>query len=99
MRCEKGFCLLLASLALFLSGSATAGDEVNYSAPYVTIENGELVTKYPAKNHGPDVESDLVEAGKSGDPAEDEAHPWLLLGLFSVVALAATAAVLRGRSS
>ncbi|MEJ2172680.1 MAG: hypothetical protein ACO22K_01525 [Woeseiaceae bacterium] len=30
---------------------ALAGDEVNYSAPYLTVENGELVTKYPAREH------------------------------------------------
>ena len=31
---------------------APAGDEVDYSAPYLVVENGELVTKYPAKEHG-----------------------------------------------
>ncbi len=27
------------------------GDEVDYSAPYLTVENGELVTKYPVREH------------------------------------------------
>ena len=30
---------------------APAGDEVDYSAPYLVVEDGELVTKYPAKEH------------------------------------------------
>lgn len=30
---------------------AMAGDEVDYSAPYMVLEDGELVTKYPAKEH------------------------------------------------
>lgn len=30
------------------------GDDVDYSAPYLTVENGELVTKYPAKQHSAD---------------------------------------------
>ncbi len=30
---------------------APAGDEVDYSAPYLVVENGELVTKYPANEH------------------------------------------------
>lgn len=37
----------------FLCGGVFAGDEVDYSAPYMTLENGELVTKYPAKEHDP----------------------------------------------
>ncbi len=31
--------------------TVTAGDEVDYSAPYLVVENGELVTKYPALEH------------------------------------------------
>ncbi len=30
---------------------APAGDEVDYLAPYLVVEDGELVTKYPAKEH------------------------------------------------
>jgi len=29
------------------------GDQVDYSAPYLTVENGELVTKYPTNEHAP----------------------------------------------
>lgn len=76
-----------------------AGDEVNYSAPYVTVENGELVTRYPAKDHAPDVEPGQEEAGSKGNAAESDARPWLLLGVFSVVVLAAASVILRGRST
>ena len=49
-----------AVLAFLLAAPLTrAGDDVDYSAPYLVVENGELVTKYPAKEH---------EAGDS-DPA------------------------------
>jgi hypothetical protein len=27
------------------------GDQVDYSAPYLTVEDGELVTKYPTNEH------------------------------------------------
>ncbi|NCF52633.1 hypothetical protein GWP57_13570 [Gammaproteobacteria bacterium] len=42
----------IPALVLFVTSlPALAGDEVNYSAPYLTVENGELVTKYPAREH------------------------------------------------
>lgn len=41
----------LALVACLLAAGAIAGDEVDYSAPYVTLENGELVTRYPTKEH------------------------------------------------
>ena len=31
--------------------AAPAGDDVDYSAPYLVVEDGELVTKYPALEH------------------------------------------------
>lgn len=42
---------------------APAGDEVDYSAPYLVVENGELVTKYPAREH--------EGAAVAGDPQAD----------------------------
>ncbi|HET6629640.1 MAG TPA: hypothetical protein VFG91_07685 [Woeseiaceae bacterium] len=41
----------LLPAVLLLSGPASASDEVDYSAPYMTLEDGKLVTKYPAKPH------------------------------------------------
>ncbi len=55
MRRKNFVVLLLALLSTLLSdidcGCAHAGDEVDYSAPYITVENGELVTRYPAREH------------------------------------------------
>jgi hypothetical protein len=64
---------------MFLSifcGTAMAGDEVDYSAPYITLENGELVTKYPAKQHDPNAQI-------AGDP-----DPWGIAGSGILIALA-----------
>ena len=41
--------LLLASLAA--AAPALGGDEVDYSAPYLVVEDGELVTRYPNREH------------------------------------------------
>lgn len=41
--------LLLASFAV--TAPALGGDEVDYSAPYLVVEDGELVTKYPNREH------------------------------------------------
>lgn len=58
-------CALLLIAMLSVSQPARAGDETDYSAPYVTVENGELVTKYPAKEHAASV------AGASQPVAEE----------------------------
>ncbi|NNC77613.1 MAG: hypothetical protein HKN77_06570 [Woeseiaceae bacterium] len=48
----RGSTVYLAVVLVFLMpGVSHSGDEVDYSAPYITVENGELVTKYPAKTH------------------------------------------------
>lgn len=62
--------LAVASLAL-------AGDEVDYSAPYVVVENGELVTKYPAKEH---------EAG--GDDVGRPGKTWVIAAAAAGLAIA-----------
>jgi hypothetical protein len=48
---------------------AHAGDEVDYSAPYVVVENGELVTKYPAKEHK--VDEGVPGGPKTAPPGSD----------------------------
>lgn len=63
-----GRCAVIAVLAA-TAMPASAGDEVDYSAPYVTVENGELVTKYPAKAH-----ADTKEDGEAAAPRDDEAN-------------------------
>ena len=46
-------CSILGAVIVMLGAPliGLAGDEVDYSAPYLTLENGELVTKYPSKDH------------------------------------------------
>ncbi len=52
--CRRSIVILWLVSSLGGVGVAAAGDEVDYSAPYVTVENGELVTRYPAKPHADD---------------------------------------------
>ncbi len=50
---------------------APAGDEVDYSAPYLVVEDGELVTKYPAKEHaGASPEADVQESKATESPQQ-----------------------------
>jgi hypothetical protein len=61
---------LVSSLVVSLAVAVPArgGDEVDYSAPYLVVENGELVTKYPNREH----ETVAEEAG-AGDAADASA--------------------------
>lgn len=74
---KPAFAIHLAVPALVLSGllmaerASALGDEVDYSAPYLTVENGELVTKYPAKEHLNGKAGDTASAGKV-EPAEKD---------------------------
>lgn len=81
--------LLLA--ALLLAGPAWAGDEVNYSAPYLTLEDGKLVTKYPAKPHVKAAPE--TAAGTEPVPAR-EGLPTPVLVAVLIPAFAAAAALL-----
>ncbi len=64
---------------------APAGDEVDYSAPYLVVEDGELVTKYPAKEH--------AGASPEADPQESKAteSPQQKVGLDTFWGMAAVA--------
>lgn len=48
--CRLG-AALVACLIAVSAPTTQAGDEVDYSAPYIVVENGELVTRYPAVQH------------------------------------------------
>lgn len=72
-----GFCVLLA-----LRG-AVAGDEVDYDAPYLVVENGQLVTRYPPKAHAPGGPAAAAEQAA----ADDRGSPGAWLGLLPGVAL------------
>lgn len=83
--------LLLA--ALLLAGPAWAGDEVDYSAPYLTLEDGKLVTKYPAKPHVK--AAPAAAASTAGEPVPTRtALPTPALAAVAVSAFAAAAVLL-----
>ena len=83
--------LATASVIVFcLSPCVYAGDEVDYSAPYLVVENGELVTKYPAKEH------EAGDADSAGDPdiesvADDGGEPkktWIIVAVALAIVIA-----------
>ncbi len=98
MRSRTFFVLLLAALLMRLPGTdcgcVYAGDEVDYSAPYLTVENGRLVTRYPAKEHAPD---DVSMQPDPGEKAESSAKEPLSLLLWILVAAIAVVLFLRAR--
>lgn len=78
-------------IALFTAPVPTrAGDEVDYSAPYLTVENGELVTKYPPKGHDTGAQSAEPGVKESPESLPQESNAQLL---WIIVAAAITAAV------
>ena len=69
---------------------APAGDEVDYSAPYLVVEDGELVTKYPAKEHeGVSSEGDAQVSNATELPQQKVG----LDKVWGIVAVAITAAI------
>lgn len=88
----------LMAISMLLPGVGFAGDEVDYSAPYITVENGELVTKYPAREHGAAAEDAVTPATGSGEPvAESNSRiAWIAAALIPL--LVATFLLIRRRS-
>lgn len=88
-RTSRARFLAVAALAasLLASTPASAGDEVDYSAPYLVVENGELVTRYPDKQHenaGAGGETDA--AGEvAGESAEGGRAEWVLAAALVAV--------------
>jgi len=79
--------------------AAPAGDEVDYSAPYLVVEDGELVTKYPAREHDGgdtaagtevDVESDITPSNTSSNRLQ-------LVGALAIVTVLAFLLWVRSR--
>ncbi len=101
MRSKHFFVLILVSLSMRLvgidCGCVYASDEVDYSAPYLTVENGELVTRYPAKEHAP------YDIPLQPEPGPDEAVnspkkeslSLLITGLLAAVVVVAIVARIR----
>jgi hypothetical protein len=81
--------LLFAVLAL--PPVSLAGDDVNYSAPYLVVENGELVTKYPATEHEGAVQNTDEQAAATAAPAEQKItidNTWLIpIPIVVIIAL------------
>lgn len=78
-------CSILVAAVVMLGAPllALAGDDVDYSAPYLTLENGELVTRYPLKDHTAGAASETASAEptiESQQPAEQARLTWVLAG-------------------
>ena len=70
---------------------APAGDEVDYSAPYLVVEDGELVTKYPAKEHAsasPEADAQESNAAASTPPQVGLENVWAIGAVVIAVAIA-----------
>ena len=85
-----------AVLCILTAWPARAGDEIDYSAPYLVVEDGKLVTKYPGREHdpqagaGPDTAAGTDDAGTGAGsvPAPAARGQWFV-GLVAVTVLAA----------
>lgn len=77
---------LVAAFGVFVlyPGASRSGDEVDYSAPYLVVENGELVTRYPAKAHEPD--QAIAGEAASADSDDTGMPAWLTPALILAVA-------------
>jgi hypothetical protein len=72
----------------------SAGDDVDYSAPYLVVEDGELVTKYPAGEHnGESAETD-VPAGETIDSSATQVDTRKNTRVAGVVVIAVVAALI-----
>lgn len=78
--------------ALFFAESVRAGDEVDYSAPYLTVENGELVTRYPGNEHS----NSLPTSASPADEVQErrELQAWQLALVLFLAAIVAGAVLL-----
>ncbi len=79
---------------------APAGDEVDYSAPYLVVENGELVTKYPARNHEGALLEANVQAGESPAPPHQKTavnNAWVIAAVAIAVVIALLIMIKRRR--
>jgi hypothetical protein len=84
-----GKALVAIALTVILAFGAFAGDEVDYSAPYLTLENGELVTKYPAREHVPGGEPVPVLTESGREPTSPPDPPrWPVIAVITIVMIA-----------
>lgn len=81
----------LAVAIILVPLAAYSGDEADYSAPYLTVEDGELVTKYPAKEHqgdAPQTEASVTDTAESTQQTTDPTKRWLIVAVVITVAVA-----------
>ena len=78
---------------------AYAGDDVDYSAPYLVVEDGELVTRYPAREHeATDARTAApTDATVAVDNSSEPVKTWLIVAVVLAV-LAAVVEYVRRRS-
>ncbi len=89
--------LLFASLSIW--HAAMAGDDVNYSAPYLVVEDGKLVTKYPAREHDPNAAAPAAGSAAGATTAGSSASPrWLVAAIASLTVVAGLFWLTRRRS-
>lgn len=64
-----------------------AGDEVDYSAPYLVVEDGELVTKYPNKEHVVDTATapETNTGGAEASVTRSSGRLWLVVAITIAV--------------
>lgn len=96
----RSACAVAVLILQGVSLPALAGDDVNYSAPYMTVEDGELVTKYPAKEHAGDAPATAIEApavAESAPPAARPARLWILVAVLIAAGVAVLLRVKRRR--
>ena len=92
MNTRKTLVWIVLCVPIFDIGRAIAGDEVDYSAPYLTVENGELVTKYPANKH--DEETLAAASADISEPARAAAAGRNVRRILLAVAALAAALML-----
>jgi hypothetical protein len=81
----------LLSVILVAPLLVSAGDDVDYSAPYLVVEDGELVTKYPAQEH------DGVSTDTDVPAGVDTENNWRIAGAVMLAVAAAFFMLRRGR--
>lgn len=96
---SRSVAIALLAASLLAVMPAQAGDEVDYSAPYLVVENGELVTKYPDKQHQNADAGDATDAAGEapGNDAADGSAEWLLAAALVAVIIGLLLALRRAR--
>lgn len=78
---------LMSVLGVFVlcTDASASDDEADYSAPYLVVENGELVTRYPAKTH--ELDESKTDEAIPANTIDTGAPSWLVpAALIAVIA-------------